>query len=327
MKRYTLSSLLAMCLATSAIGEEFPYSLPFNAANEFSQIGVEWSEAVSEATDGEIHFQPDFNAALVSIPEALDAVGSGVVPAAQAVVSAMAGVIPAFAAIEMGDGVPTDNPPTEDAMAEIFPQIEALLAQHDVKALWMIPAFGGGIACRDGFLETVDDWNGKKIRAAGRWQAKQVEAAGGTPIALPASDIYTALQNGTVDCALTVPTIFLASSMYEVAPYFSGYDFTGNGLITIVGNDVWEGLTDEQRETVGQISKEMTSKGTKRLREINAAAIAQIDEKAQRYMMTPEARNGLARAWDPVFEELLGTVTDETGKSLVSKLYSYRTQQ
>ena len=91
MKNYAVNSLVAACLASGAAAEDYPYSLPFNAGNDFSQIGVEWAEAVAGATGGEVDFTPDFNAALVSIPEALDAVGSGVVPSAMAVVSAMSG--------------------------------------------------------------------------------------------------------------------------------------------------------------------------------------------------------------------------------------------
>ncbi|WP_171054161.1 TRAP transporter substrate-binding protein [Arenibacterium halophilum] len=322
--RSLLLTCAASCLACAATAEEYPYALPFNAGNEFSQLGVEWAESVAEATDGAVTFTPDFNGGLVSIPEALDAVGSGVVPSAMAVVSAMSGVVPSFAFIEMGGGMPTDTPPTEEAMTTIFPDIENLLDAQDVKALWIIPAFGGGLACRDGFIKTIDDWAGKKIRAAGRWQAKQVEALGGSPVALPASDIYTALQNGTVDCSLTVPTIFLASSMYEVAPYFSGYELTGNALITIVGKDIWDDLTDEQRETVDSLSAEMTVTGTKHLREINEAALEEVETTAKLYRVTPEDRERLARAWDPVFEELAAGISDDAGKSLIQKLSELR---
>ncbi len=218
MKKHALACLLLCGAATHTWAAELPYSLPFNAANEFSQVGVDWSKAVADATGGEIVFEPVFNSALVAIPETLDAVSGGVVPSAMAVVSAMSGTIPAFGYIEMGGSMPLDNPPAEEAMETIFPDVERLLAAHDVKALWIMPAFGGGLACRTGFVESVDDWAGKKIRAAGRWQAKQVEALGGSPISLPAADIYTALQNGTIDCALIVPTIYLASSLYEAAP-------------------------------------------------------------------------------------------------------------
>ncbi|WP_138421463.1 TRAP transporter substrate-binding protein [Maritimibacter alexandrii] len=258
MKKFAVISASALCLATGAIAEEHPYSLPFNAANEFSQIGVTWAETLAEATGGKVQFEAAFNGGLVSIPEALDAVGSGV------------------------------------------------------------------LACRDAFVETIDDWAGKKIRAAGRWQAKQVEILGGSPVALPASDVYTALQTGTVDCSLTVPTIYLASSMYEVAPYFSGYQLTGNALITVVGMDVWDALSEEQRATVERVSSETTLSGTKGLRTINETALTQVETTANLYRVTEENRQRLAPAWDPVFAELASEITDETSKSLVTTLTSLR---
>lgn len=324
MKNFASIAALLCCTGTPLLAADMPYSLPFNATNEFSVIGIQWAEAVSEATGGEIQYEPVLNGALVSIPETLDAVASGVVPAAMGVASAMAGAVPAFGYLEMNLSVPLENPPTEEAMATIYPQVEALLEPHDVKALWIMPAFGGGLACRTGFLKKVDDWSGIKVRTAGRWQAKQVEAAGAIPVSLPAADIYTALQNGSIDCSMITSTIYLASSLYEVAPYFTDYRFTGNALITIIGRDVWDGLSDEHKEKLERVSRDMTVSGTKALRELVENAAAQIDEKADYYRVPAEDVAKLVERWDPVYREAVSVVTDEAGKELVNTLYSYK---
>jgi TRAP-type transport system periplasmic protein len=323
MNKIYVSSLIACIIGSQAVAAEMPYALPFNGNNEFSQIGILWAEEVSKATNGEVEFEPVLNSALVTIPETLDAVAGGVIPAGMGVASAMAGAVPAFGYLEMNLSVPVDNPPAEDAMETIFPDVEKLLEPHGVKALWMIPAFGGGFACRDAFIKTVDAWSGVKIRVAGRWQAKQFEAVGASPVSLPASDIYTSLQNGTIDCALITSTIYLSSSLYEVGPYFTDYRFAGNALITIVGNDVWEDMSDESKAIVESVSHDMTVKGTKMLRELIGQAVVSIKEKANYYEVKQEDIDQLLVHWDPLYKEVISGVTDETGQNLVNTLYSY----
>lgn len=323
MTKLTTGALFAALLGTQAGAADMPYSLPFNDTNEFSRIGIEWAQAVSEATDGEVTFEPVGNSALVTIPETLDAIAGSVVPAAMGVASAMAGTIPAFGYLELNLSVPVNNPPTEDAMPQIFPDVEKLLLAHDAKALWIMPAFGGGLACTQEILESVDEWEGKKIRTAGRWQAKQMEAAGASPVSLPASDIYTALQNGTIDCALISGSIYLSNSLFEVAPYFSDYGFAGNMLITLVGIDVWEDLSEAQQQAITKISDETTVRGTRELREISASEAENIAAKATYHKVTDDEMAQLLERWDPVYREAMAEVSDETGTHLVETLYAY----
>ena len=43
-------------------------------------------------------------------------------------------------------------------------------------------------------------------------------ALGGAPTAIDPGEQYLALQNKTVDCALSVPNLVLSLKLYEVAP-------------------------------------------------------------------------------------------------------------
>lgn len=324
MNKLLSMAVVAALIGVPALAQNLQYSLPFNDSNEFSKIGIKWADAVAEATNGEVTFEPVPNSALVTIPETLDAIEGNVVPAAMGVASAMAGTIPAFGYLELNFSVPLSDPMTEDVMPKIFPYVEELLAPHGAKALWIMPAFGGGMACIDAHLASLDQWAGKKIRSAGRWQAKQMEAAGASPISLPAADIYTALQNGTIDCALISGSIYLSSSLYEVAPYFSDYGFAGNMLITLVGLDVWEDMTEEQRSAVREASDRTTIEGTRELREAAAREAEEIAGKADYLKISEDQLTNLLATWDAVYREAMGEVSDETGTKLVETLYSYK---
>ena len=320
MLKFCTASVLACAVALPAGAVELQYSLPFNDANEFTRIGVDWTERVAAATDGEVVFKPMSNSALVSVPESLDAVSDGVVPSVQAVASAMASVIPAFSYLEMSMSVPVDH--AEEVMGKIYPDVEKLLEPFDVKVLWMMPAFGGGVACKEDYIKDPADLSGLKVRVAGRWQAKQSQAMGALPVSLPGSDIYTAWQNGTIDCTQTATSIYVSSSLYEVAPYYYDYSWAGQALITIVGNDAWNRLTDEQKQAVEKVSQEMTGEGTKRLYEKNQEEIAAIKEQAN---YTEVDSQVLLERWDPIFKEAMAEVPedDQTGRHFVETLYSY----
>ena len=100
MTKLKTGVLIASIIGTQAAAD-MQYSLPFNETNEFSKIAIEWANAVSAATNGEVTFEPVANSALVTIPETLDAIQGSVVPAAMGVASAMAGTIPAFGYLEL----------------------------------------------------------------------------------------------------------------------------------------------------------------------------------------------------------------------------------
>ncbi|MZR13710.1 hypothetical protein GQE99_11855 [Maritimibacter sp. DP07] len=120
--KFLKAGVATTCLISSqAVAADLPYSLPFNDESQFTKIGKEWAAEVAEATDGALTLEPVTNAALVSIPETLDALESGVVPAAMGVASSMAGMIPAFGYLELNLSVPIDNPPTEEAIGAVFP--------------------------------------------------------------------------------------------------------------------------------------------------------------------------------------------------------------
>lgn len=40
MKTTIAVTAVACCIGTAVIAEDYPYSLPFNSGNEFSQIGI-----------------------------------------------------------------------------------------------------------------------------------------------------------------------------------------------------------------------------------------------------------------------------------------------
>lgn len=71
------------------------------------------------------------------------------------------------------------------------------------KAVWLggIGASPWHMMCRQP-INSVDDIKGKKVRVTGGFAMRMVSAFGATAVALPASEIPAAMQQGVIDCAV-----------------------------------------------------------------------------------------------------------------------------
>ncbi len=324
MKRHFAGLALAALATNAAQAETFQYASAFSATDAFTQLVEQWAANISTATGGEIAFEVVPNGALVPLPEALDAIGLGVVSAGMVVASFTAGTIPAMGYAEMLGGIPVENPSTGEALAQIWPDLDALFAEHGARALWGAPAFASGVMCRDGFVPNPSDWEGRKIRTAGRWQAQQAAALGATPVPLPPSELYVALQNGVVDCAFMTPSIAMSARLYEVAPYYTNTDLAGNITISLMNLDTWNGFTDAQRAAIEQVSAEMLQTASVAMLDSATAALAELGRLGQVYTLTDAERAAVMERAGPVFDLVAAQVTEGPGAAMIATLSSFR---
>jgi TRAP-type C4-dicarboxylate transport system substrate-binding protein len=106
-------------------------------------------------------------------------------------------------------------------------------------------------------IRTAADLKGKQIRSGaanfGRW----AEHFGATKVSIPGNDVYEALSQGVIDCAMMSATELSNLQLMDVTDHITlgvpGGVFAG-GSTQNVNLDTWRGLTDAQRETVIEAS-------------------------------------------------------------------------
>jgi TRAP-type C4-dicarboxylate transport system substrate-binding protein len=108
------------------------------------------------------------------------------------------------------------------------------------------------LLCREP-VKTLADLAGKKLRSGaanfGRW----AEHVDGVKVSLPGNEIYDALSQGVVDCAMLSVTTLIEASHIDVtkALLFGVPGGVFAGLAdNAVNRDVWQGLTDAEREVL-----------------------------------------------------------------------------
>lgn len=114
--------------------------------------------------------------------------------------------------------------------------------------------------CREP-VRTLDELRGKRIRTAGSTVSEWVEKAGGTPVNVPSSEMYSGLDRGSLDCASNAVNDLIDRSLWEVAEhttllptgmYWSGPQWGFNP-------EFWADLSDEHRDVFKEASaKAMT---------------------------------------------------------------------
>jgi TRAP-type C4-dicarboxylate transport system substrate-binding protein len=78
--------------------------------------------------------------------------------------------------------------------------------------------------CIDSYLWTkkpvhnLEDIQGMRIRSPGGMQTRCIRALGAEPVFMPMSEVYRAIDNGSIDGLVTCPPMVLSYKLYEVAP-------------------------------------------------------------------------------------------------------------
>ncbi|MDO4269512.1 MAG: C4-dicarboxylate TRAP transporter substrate-binding protein [Eubacteriales bacterium] len=106
-------------------------------------------------------------------------------------------------------------------------------------------------------IRTLSDMKGMKIRVPSndiQVQGMQVLGANPTPMAL--GDVYTALQQGTIDGFEQPITVIYAGKYYEAAKYLTLSEHVKNNTTWICGTDFFNSLTAEQQKILIECGEE-----------------------------------------------------------------------
>jgi len=106
-------------------------------------------------------------------------------------------------------------------------------------------------------INSIADLTGLKMRIPGVG-GEVIARLGGTPVNIPGSELFTALQSGTIDAAEWVgPMNDLAFGLFRAAKYYyyPGWQEPGSGLEALVNAEAYAALPDDLKFTVDAACK------------------------------------------------------------------------
>ncbi|WP_212523262.1 TRAP transporter substrate-binding protein [Actibacterium sp. MT2.3-13A] len=114
---------------------------------------------------------------------------------------------------------------------------------------------------KDHEVRAPSDVAGLKIRVAGSASAAVIEALGGTPVQMPAGEIYNALQTGLIDGVVTGTSAVGDFKLDEVANSYTFGAPLGRLTFYVVMNQArYDGLSDAQKAAIDKYAGEFLSK-------------------------------------------------------------------
>jgi len=129
-------------------------------------------------------------------------------------------------------------------------------------------------------INSVADLKGLKMRIPGLG-GEVFQRAGGTPVTLPAAEIFTSLQTGAIDATEWVgPYNDVASGLQKAARYYyyPGWQEPGPGLETIINADAWASLPPDLQAIVTTSCQSITADMLADFTYNNAIALHQLTQ-------------------------------------------------
>jgi len=244
-------------IASLAQAETLNIQTSFNAGDFSTQYLTDtWLPKIKEMTDGRIEIILTPNGSVVPARETPEAVAAGVLDGDFTSVNYFAGLEPAYAI--MGDLISGYDTPQQmlgfckDGGGEAMMQKAAdSVTGGEVHVVACGPYSREALPARTP-IRTFADLAGKKIRSPEGLAAAVFQAAGASPVSIPFSEVFGALEKGIVDAADASAYVNNdATGLHDVAPFplYPGIHSMPSMQFTI-NTEKWESFSAEDQQAL-----------------------------------------------------------------------------
>ena len=258
---------------------------------QFGVMADEWIAEIRSATSGRVLIRHVPGGALLKLENMLEGLRGGVADIGVTNVSNFAGQLPiaatlaGIADITYGNKVDTIGLSLITLkLLEEFPQFSKDFEDLGLRPAVWIPTPTFAVIARNP-LAKLDDFKGKKIRAFGVGLPKILAAAGATPLAVAAGEVYTSLQTGVIDGAMSDQPNMLASRWYEQAKHIittgpgAGAQTMAIGVAYIFNLNSWNKISKADQAIIGRINSKFTLAAGRRMQATGEQASVELKTK------------------------------------------------
>ncbi|MDJ0390586.1 TRAP transporter substrate-binding protein [Roseomonas sp. E05] len=274
----TLTRAMAVCLALAAAPcgralAQMPESLPAGPSvrisavtqplptqPQFTRVDIPYlREAVPERSKGRISVQLSTHAERnLSGTEIVRLVRSGQVDIGAGTLSTLSGDVPLLDGIDLA-GLSPDIEQAKTIADAILPAANKDLERFGVKLLNIFPFPAQVLFCRQPFA-SLADLKGLKIRTFGNSLNDFVATIGAQPISIGFPEVYSALERGVADCAITGTGSGASARWPEVSTHISDLPLSWALAGYMVNLAWWNRLDPQVRSFLEGTFAEMNDK-------------------------------------------------------------------
>ena len=286
MKKILAVLVSALLLATLAAGAcadakvTLSLSHQMAASHSINETALKFAELVAEKSGGEMAIDVYPSATLGTETENLQALTNGTLDCAIIAAEFYANYVDEAGILCL----PFMYDSYDDAYAKLHSEAgetirNMILESTDVRVLdYYVLAFRQ-IFTVSKPINTIDDLAGLIIRIPDSNTYKTTfSQLGAAPTAVAWGETYTALDTGLVGAVENTPESVMSASMQEVCKYVNETNHILGPTTISISNEVYEGLTDEQKAVIDEAAKEACEYGlnlTKNGSDANFAALTE----------------------------------------------------
>lgn len=247
------AAALLAATATGAIAQDVTISFATNTAPNNMRGDAEaiFLEELEKASGGEISVIPYWGASLMEGREILGGVRDGVADMGFVNINYYPNQLLLNSAYNLFPKGPSEYENIAWAFDQMYERIPELNQEFTDRNQRIVYKYGvtpyAGVFKSP--VNSLEDIEGLRVRAASRWYLNLLDGAGATPVSMPWGDLYQALQTGSIDGVFTNIDGIHRASLDEAAPnvFFMPDLWLAIPFIITINEDKWQSLTDEQR--------------------------------------------------------------------------------
>lgn len=255
----TFTALAGIAAGAASAETNFIANSFYEASVPMSGEGyVQWGELVKELSDGDLVPEVFTGTVLLAPRASLQGIQDNVVQVAHHAAIYTPSDLPVANAVQELGFAYSDPTAAIFAVTDFSMNNEVQLQEWKDKRVVYLGAYAtpAYILMCSSPVRNLDEIKGKRIRTAGSAVSVWVEEAGGIPVNVPSSEMYTGLERGSLDCATNAASDLVDRSLLEVAEhttllstgmYWSGPQWGYNP-------GFWADLTAEQRKVLMEAS-------------------------------------------------------------------------
>jgi len=296
IKNLMTAAVLAGALGFSISSAQSQQTINWVYANGYPkdhfQNGVladEFFQRVEKATNGRLKIRHVPGGALLKPENMIDGVRGKVANIGAAAVSFFPGQLPISATlaglVDLNYGNKLDIKGISQITTDLLNDVPEFAAEYKnlgLKVLFFLPSPAYAIIANKPIAELAD-FQGKKIRSFGNILPQLLDAARAAPVSVAFSEIYTSLQSGLLDGALTDPPAMITGQFQEVSknlitlgPKQGAYTAIAPVAYFVNLSD-WDALPVDIQKAVMSAASEMTPYGAQRMEEYSAGMFAKLE--------------------------------------------------
>ena len=156
-------------------------------------------------------------------------------------------------------------------------------------------------------IETPEDMAALKMRVPGsNVHVNLLKYIGADPLTMSQSEVYTSLQQGTIDaCENTLDLLFTQNTL-EVVDYLTLWNYSYDPIFLSVSNKLWNELTDEEKVIFQEAADEAMKIEVEAARAVVADLLTQFDKYPEVEVIEELSAEQLAafqEAVAPIYED------------------------